>query len=183
MAQRTNCRAAIGVFAFLCSFAQLTSADATRLPHFRSCTAMNATYPNGIGRKDAVDKVGPGQRRSTSFTKNDAIYEVAGRSLDHDHDGIACERVAAIATTVPKTAGAIASATTRTTAAPVTTVSAVTAPLVTTISAATVATTPVATTPAATAPTPTKTPTATSVAPPVPVTECNPRFAIACAKP
>ncbi len=178
MSKRTNCSPALAVCALLCALGGSTSAQATQLHRFRSCAEMNALYPHGVGTRHAVDRVGPGQRRSTSFTRNDALYAATGRSLDRDHDGIACEHSASASNpSVPEPTAVIAVPQTRTTTAK-TSVPALTVPLVPPISGASGAGTPTATVPSST-----MTPAGTPVTPQVPVTECNPRFAIACAKP
>lgn len=56
---------------------------------FSNCTAMNRTYPHGVGKPGARDdSSGSGV---TSFKRDSHIYELNGSS-DGDDDGIACEK-------------------------------------------------------------------------------------------
>jgi hypothetical protein len=59
--------------------------------HFASCTAMHKVYPHGVGKPFAIDHVaGAKGKRVTDFHVSTALYKT-NKSLDHDHDGIACE--------------------------------------------------------------------------------------------
>ena len=55
----------------------------------RNCATLNRTYPHGVGRPGAHDKSSGAQ--VTNFTRNKAVY-LKYKSLDRDHDGIACEK-------------------------------------------------------------------------------------------
>jgi hypothetical protein len=62
-------------------------------PLYRSCAALNAKYPHGLGRTTARDKTTGTPVRN--FFKSDRFFKIAmsyNRGLDRDHDGIACEK-------------------------------------------------------------------------------------------
>jgi hypothetical protein len=56
-----------------------------------SCKTLNAKYPHGVGLPGAHDKTKSRSGPVTNFTRNRAVYRKY-KSLDRDHDGIACER-------------------------------------------------------------------------------------------
>jgi hypothetical protein len=59
---------------------------------YRSCSALNARYPHGIGKVGAHDHTSG--IPVTTFRRNNPLYAIAigfNRGLDRDHDGIACE--------------------------------------------------------------------------------------------
>jgi hypothetical protein len=56
-----------------------------------TCTTLNAKYPHGVGLPGAHDKTKSRTAPVTNFTRNRAVYRKY-KSLDHDHDGIACEK-------------------------------------------------------------------------------------------
>ena len=56
-----------------------------------SCKTVNAKYPHGVGLPGAHDKTKSRTRPVTNFTRNRAVY-LKYKSLDRDHDGIACEK-------------------------------------------------------------------------------------------
>lgn len=67
-----------------------TTADAVALKKFSNCTKLNQTYPHGVGRQGARDRVSSGTP-VTNFTRNTAVYnQNTGR--DRDKDGVACEK-------------------------------------------------------------------------------------------
>ncbi len=56
-----------------------------------NCTNFNKRYPNGVGRRGAVDRGGD----STNFKRSNRIYNRAenhNTDLDRDNDRIACEQ-------------------------------------------------------------------------------------------
>ena len=55
---------------------------------YKNCTALNKVYPNGVGKKGAVDHGGS----VTSFLVDNDTYKKNHKS-DRDKDGIACEKV------------------------------------------------------------------------------------------
>ena len=57
----------------------------------RTCATLNVRYPHGVGRPGAHDQTKSTKRPVTNFTRNKAGY-LANKSLDRDHDGIACEK-------------------------------------------------------------------------------------------
>jgi hypothetical protein len=62
------------------------------LTRYPNCTALNATYPHGVGLTNAVDKTSGGSNPVTIFHRDDALYAAQPRTLDRDEDGIACEK-------------------------------------------------------------------------------------------
>lgn len=76
-----------------CSIAVLAASPAEAAVSWTSCTAVQQTYPHGVGRTTAKDRTSGVP--VTSFTKNNAIYAAAVKArpgLDRDKDGIACEK-------------------------------------------------------------------------------------------
>ncbi|HEY6797499.1 MAG TPA: excalibur calcium-binding domain-containing protein [Kineosporiaceae bacterium] len=67
------------------------SAKTVPIVHFTNCTAMHTTYPHGVGRKGARDKVRGRTKPVTTFYVNTTVYN-ANTRLDADHDGVACEK-------------------------------------------------------------------------------------------
>lgn len=59
------------------------------LKAFANCTALNKTYPHGVGKKGAKDKTSG--KRVTTFRVNTTVYNQNKKS-DRDKDGIACEK-------------------------------------------------------------------------------------------
>ena len=60
---------------------------------YKKCANLNAKYPHGLGRANAVDKTT--DVRVTTFKRSTKLYNVAmsyNRGLDRDKDGIACEK-------------------------------------------------------------------------------------------
>ncbi|GAB96178.1 hypothetical protein BJY21_003135 [Kineosphaera limosa] len=79
--------------------AQLSSAPssgtarAAKTPtRYKNCAARNRVHKNGVGRKGAVDKVGPRAKPVTKFRVDNALYLAQPKTLDRDRDGIACEK-------------------------------------------------------------------------------------------
>jgi hypothetical protein len=71
----------------------VSAADQTRPAWTRNCTALNRKYPHGVGRRRARDKTSG--TPVTTFRRSTALYNLAmrhNRGLDHDRDGIACEK-------------------------------------------------------------------------------------------
>lgn len=72
-----------------------TPAEAKGRPTWTTnCTALNKTYPHGVGRTNAHDHVSSG-RPVTTFRRSNKLYQQAmsyNRGLDRDRDGIACEK-------------------------------------------------------------------------------------------
>jgi hypothetical protein len=87
---RTRYIAAGAVIALiLAGGAQAESASASGI-HFANCTAMHHTYKHGVGRSGARDHVRGSTKPVTDFYVSTTIYD-ANKSLDRDHDGVACE--------------------------------------------------------------------------------------------
>jgi excalibur calcium-binding domain-containing protein len=87
--------AAVTVAAVALTAAPVLQAGATRIPPlYRSCKALNAKYPHGVGRPNAVDKTSG--ERVTTFRRSTKLYNLAmsyNRGLDRDKDRIACEKL------------------------------------------------------------------------------------------
>jgi hypothetical protein len=64
---------------------------ATSAATARNCATLNKKYPHGVGRPGAHDKTKSRSGPVTNFTRNKAAY-LKNKSLDRDHDGIACEK-------------------------------------------------------------------------------------------
>jgi hypothetical protein len=71
--------------------AQPVTAAATAYTHYKNCTALNAKYKHGVGRKGARDHVRGTTKPVTNFYVNTGLYN-ANKGLDRDKDGIACEK-------------------------------------------------------------------------------------------
>jgi hypothetical protein len=56
---------------------------------YKNCTAMNAKYRHGVGKKGAKDRTSG--KPVTTFAVNNALY-LANTHLDRDKDGVACEK-------------------------------------------------------------------------------------------
>jgi Excalibur calcium-binding domain len=69
----------------------LPSAGAVAVPAFGSCHALHVRYPGGVARPGAHNS-GRALRPSALVRTSKPLY-VANKSLDTDHDGLACERV------------------------------------------------------------------------------------------
>jgi hypothetical protein len=62
-------------------------------PQWKNCSAVNKHYAHGVGRDNAHDKTSG--TPVTNFKRSTKLYSLAmsyNRSLDRDHDGIACEK-------------------------------------------------------------------------------------------
>ena len=67
----------------------VTASEPSTLKVFANCTALNKTYPHGVGKKGAKDKTSGTPVRT--FRVNTTVYNQNKKS-DRDKDGIACER-------------------------------------------------------------------------------------------
>ena len=56
----------------------------------KSCAALNARYPHGVGKVGARDRT-TGSRPVTSFKRSNALYAIA-KGRDRDRDNVACEQ-------------------------------------------------------------------------------------------
>lgn len=56
---------------------------------YKNCTALNKSYPHGVGRKGARDKTSG--TPVTDFKVSASLY-AANKGSDRDGDGIACEK-------------------------------------------------------------------------------------------
>ena len=60
---------------------------------FQTCMDLNRKYHHGVGRAGARDRTSG--EAVTTFKRSTKIYKLAlsyNRGLDHDRDGIACEK-------------------------------------------------------------------------------------------
>jgi hypothetical protein len=67
------------------------TAVAASTPKYANCTAMQRTYPHGVGRPGARDHVRGSTKPVTNFKVSKPLYDANSR-LDGDKDGVACER-------------------------------------------------------------------------------------------
>ncbi len=58
---------------------------------FQNCAALNRTYPHGVARTGARDRVSGASKPVTNFAVNTAVY-TANTKSDRDKDGVACEK-------------------------------------------------------------------------------------------
>jgi hypothetical protein len=86
--------ASVALAILLAVSAAIAPSPAMAAKSYRNCAALNKTYPHGVGRPGARDKIGgryrPG-RSVTTFTRNRAVYN-ANTARDRDKDGVACEK-------------------------------------------------------------------------------------------
>lgn len=66
------------------------ASPASAATHYKNCTAMHKKYPHGVGLPSAHDHVTSG-KPVTTFKHSTPLYN-ANKSLDRDHDKIACEK-------------------------------------------------------------------------------------------
>jgi len=64
---------------------------APAVPHYARCADLHQHYKHGVGRPGARDHVSGHTRPVTTFKVNRSLYN-ANKTLDRDHDGIACEQ-------------------------------------------------------------------------------------------
>jgi hypothetical protein len=77
-----------------------SAAGASAVPHsaskpkpktYQNCTDLNATYPHGVAKSGAKDKVSGSSKPVTTFTVDSRTYALNKKS-DRDKDGVACEK-------------------------------------------------------------------------------------------
>jgi hypothetical protein len=81
-------RLTAGSLVIVAAFALAVSPAGAAARKFKNCTAMHVVYKGGVERPGAVNK--GGKLRYKPYVSL-ALYN-ANKSLDRDHDGIACER-------------------------------------------------------------------------------------------
>lgn len=64
-------------------------AEAATVTKFSNCKKMQAKYKHGVGRPGAKDKTSS-KYKVKNFKVDKALYN-KNKTLDRDHDGIACE--------------------------------------------------------------------------------------------
>ena len=82
----------LAVAAFLGTMVVAPAAEAA--VSYVNCTAVQKTYPHGVGRANARDRVTSGTP-VTTWRKDTAAYDRAIRAnagLDRDKDAVACEK-------------------------------------------------------------------------------------------
>ena len=89
MSARRFSTAAVLTAATVMSLSTTTAISATTARHFRNCTALNRTYPHGVGRPGAHDHTSG--TPVSNFTRSSGLYQT-NQSMDRDGDGIACEK-------------------------------------------------------------------------------------------
>ena len=87
-------RGAAGVVVCAVAAGTVTGLADARIPaKWRSCKAVNARYPHGVGRFGAHNLTAGDP--VTNFFHSTLLYKTAirfNKGLDRDHDGIACEK-------------------------------------------------------------------------------------------
>lgn len=69
----------------------ITAVPAEAARTFKNCTQLNKTYPHGVGKPGARDKVRGSTKPVTNFKRSTTLYN-ANKKSDRDKDGIACEK-------------------------------------------------------------------------------------------
>ena len=88
-------RTAATLLAVAGSVVLVPAAPALAAPSYANCTALQQSFPHGIGRAGARDVVRGSTRPVTTWKRDTAGYDRAvraNRDLDRDRDGVACER-------------------------------------------------------------------------------------------
>jgi hypothetical protein len=78
----------------ICAPACFARSIAPTAAQYQSCAQLNARYPHGVGLVEARDRTN-GTPPVTTFVRSDKLYAqamAANKTLDSDHDGIACEQ-------------------------------------------------------------------------------------------
>jgi Excalibur calcium-binding domain len=75
------------------SMLAVASPSADSATHYKNCAAMHADWPHGVGKLFASDHVANRKKDKpvTTFHLSIGLYN-ANKTLDTDHDGIACEQ-------------------------------------------------------------------------------------------
>lgn len=86
----------ISVLALSLPIAAVAAGPADAASHkYKNCTALQKTYPHGVGKDGAKDKVTGSSKPVTTFKKSTKIYQAVikhNKGLDRDKDGVACEK-------------------------------------------------------------------------------------------
>jgi Excalibur calcium-binding domain len=81
------------MLAVIVALAVIDTAASRVPPLYKNCTALNKTYPHGLGKAGARDKTSGVP--VTTFKRSTRLYRLAmsyNKGLDRDKDGIACEK-------------------------------------------------------------------------------------------
>ncbi len=81
----------LALVAAAATIAMPMSADAATPKRYKNCAALNKTYPHGVGKKGARDRVSGSMRPVTTFARKNKVYRL-NTARDRDKDGIACEK-------------------------------------------------------------------------------------------
>jgi hypothetical protein len=75
------------------SMLAVASPSADTATHYKNCAAMHLDWPHGVGKLFASDHVANKKKDKpvTTFHLSIGLYD-ANKTLDGDHDGIACEQ-------------------------------------------------------------------------------------------
>jgi hypothetical protein len=74
------------------SMLAVASPGADTVTRYKSCAAMHADWPHGVGKFFAIDHIANKKTKPvTTFHISIGLYK-ANQNLDGDHDGIACEK-------------------------------------------------------------------------------------------
>jgi len=87
-------RTLAGLTVAACLGTLLVAPAAQAAVSYANCTAVQKTYPHGVGRANARDRVTSG-RPVTTWRKDTAAYDraiKANAGLDRDKDAVACEK-------------------------------------------------------------------------------------------
>ncbi|WP_440712809.1 excalibur calcium-binding domain-containing protein [Gordonia sp. FQ] len=90
MTRTLSMLAGTAVLGGLLSLAPVSPAAAAPVA-YKNCTALHKSFPHGVARPGARDKVSGRSKPVTTFRVNKAVYDRNAR-LDRDKDGIACEK-------------------------------------------------------------------------------------------
>jgi hypothetical protein len=83
-----------GLALVACLSTVVVAPPASAAVSYTNCTALQKTYPHGVGRATATDRVTSG-KPVTTWRKDTAAYNRAIRAnkgLDRDKDFVACEK-------------------------------------------------------------------------------------------
>jgi hypothetical protein len=87
--------ALVSAAAFGAVLVPAATAHASVPAKYANCTNLHRTYPHGVGRATARDRVATGGRPVTTWRRDTAAYNLAiryNRGLDRDRDFVACEK-------------------------------------------------------------------------------------------
>lgn len=99
MAHSTSAARALAVtltaFVAVLSALPPVAAHAAMPAMYANCANLQKTFPHGVGRVGATDRVAAGSRPVTTWKRDTKAYDRAmgyNRGLDRDKDNVACEK-------------------------------------------------------------------------------------------